>query len=138
MPAYHLIFVLQQFCPGLFYPQTILLQQLSKDSSHTAPKTPFPAERCASHERCTIIPTRKMCISTQFWVVLEFRAITQLCSVQGTKQTLNMDHVQFYLAWYLVLDLNLVNPTLAFRFLSLHLPASISPCVLTTLPQLLH
>lgn len=41
-----------------------------------------------------------------------------------------MDHVQFYLAWYLMLYLNLVNPNLAFFFLSLHLPGSISPVFL--------
>lgn len=78
----------------------------------------------------------KLC--TQLWVVLEPSAIIQLSSVEGTKQTLNVEHVQFYLAWYLVLYLNLVNPILAFCFLSLHLPASISPRALTTLPQLLH
>lgn len=122
MPAYHLIIFLQKSHPDPYYPQTILLPQMTKESSHNVPKTPLPAEKC------TIIPTRKMCITTQLWVVLEFRAIIQLCSVQGTNQTLNMDHVQFYLAWYLVLHLNLVNPTPAFCFLSLHLPAPISPC----------
>lgn len=70
----------------------------------------------------------KLC--TQLWVALQFRAIIQLCCVQGTKQTRNMDHVQFYLAWYLMLYLNLVNPNLAFFFLSLHLPGSISPVFL--------
>lgn len=76
----------------------------------------------------------KLC--TQLWVALQFRAIIQSCCVQGTKQTRNMDHVQFYLAWYLMLYLNLVNPNLAFFSFSassgFHLPH-----VLTTLPQLL-
>lgn len=117
MPAYHLIIFLQKSHPDPYYPQTILLPQITKESNHNVPKTPLPAEKCTSHEKCTIIPTRKMCITTQLWVVLGFRAIIQLCSVQGTNQTLNMDHVQFYLARYLVLHLNLVNPTrLLFSF----------------------
>lgn len=63
MPAYHFIFFLQQSCLGLYYSLTTLLQKLAKESSHTAPKTHLPAEKCTSHENCTIIPTRKMCIT---------------------------------------------------------------------------
>lgn len=66
IPAYHLIFFLQSW-PGLYYPQIILQQQqLTKESSHTVPKTPLPAEKCTSHEKCTIIPIRKKCITHQW------------------------------------------------------------------------
>lgn len=63
MPAYHLIFFMQQSCLGPYYPQTILLQQLTKESNHAVPKPLFqlrnapvmrnaassPLGSCASH-----------------------------------------------------------------------------------------